>query len=236
MTIGPQVKAQEPIGESLPNQEIFRRLARAMGYQEPALYESDESIIEHLLSGTSLTGGFEALKKTGTVFSTPDPVPQFADLRFPTPSGKIEIASARAEADGHPRLPQPIADPQPPTGRLRLLSPTSYWLLNDSFGNDTRVIKQLGPATVSLHPDDAAALGLKEGDEAKLSNETADLVLQVRISDEIRHGVALTHKGRWPKRERGQVNVNVLNPGRKTDMGESSAVHGIEVRVTRVTG
>ncbi|MFQ6029654.1 MAG: molybdopterin-dependent oxidoreductase, partial [Dehalococcoidia bacterium] len=47
-SIGPQVKAQEPIGESLPNQEIFRRLAGAMGYEEPELYESDESIIEHL--------------------------------------------------------------------------------------------------------------------------------------------------------------------------------------------
>lgn len=235
LTIGPQGKAQEPIGESLPNQEIFRRLARAMEYTEPELYESDESIIEHLLSGTSFKGGFEALKRTGTVWITAEPVIQFAALKFPTPSGKIEIASAQAEADGHPRLPQPIADPQPPTGRLRLLSPAAFWLMNDSFANDARVAKQLGPANVALHPDDAAALGLKEGDEARLSNETGELVLQVRISDEIRPGVALTHKGRWPKRERNQVNVNVLNPGRKTDMGESSSVHGVEVTVTPVT-
>ena len=47
--------------------------------------------------------------------------------------------------------------------------------MNDSFANDIGVTKQLGLAEVALHPDDAAAFGLKEGDEAKLSNETASL-------------------------------------------------------------
>ena len=232
LTIAPQAKAQEPIGESLPNQEIFRRLARAMGYEEPELYESDESIIEHTLNGTSFDGDFETLKQTGTVFLEPEAVLQFKDLNFPTPSGKIEIASAKAEEDGHPRVPQPLADPRPKSARLRLLSPASYWLMNDSFGNDTRINDQLGVADVALHPDDAAALGLEDGVEAKLSNETGELVLRVRLSEEIRPGVALAHKGRWPKRERGRVNVNVLNPGIKTDMGESTAVHGVEVTIT----
>jgi anaerobic selenocysteine-containing dehydrogenase len=234
-TIAPQAKAQEPIGESLPNQEIFRRLSRAMEFEDSELYESDDSIIEHILSGTSFKGGFEALKKTGTVFLDPDPILQFGDLRFPTPSGKIEIASAKAEADGHPRVPQPLADPRPVATRLRLLSPASYWLMNDSFGNDKRINEQLGVGDVALHPDDAAALGLKDGIEAKLSNETGELVLRVRLSDEIRPGVALAHKGRWPKRERNRANVNVLNPGTKTDMGESTAVHGVEVTVTPLT-
>jgi len=41
-------------------------------------------------------------------------------------------------------------------------------------------------------------------------------------------------KGRWPKQEAGSANVNTLNPGVKTDMGESSAVHGVEVTVQPV--
>lgn len=235
LTIAPQVKAQEPVGESLPNQEIFRRLARTMGYEESELYEADKSIIEHLLSNMPFEGGFESLKKLGTTFLSPEPVPQFADLKFPTPSGKIEIASARAEADGHPRVPQPIADSLPPAAWLRLLSPASYWLMNDSFANDVKVSRQLGLAEVALHPDDAAALGLKEGGKARLSNNTGELVLQVRLSEEIRPGVALAHKGRWPKQEGTRANVNVLNPGQKSDMGESTSVHGIEVMVTPVT-
>ena len=52
------------------------------------------------------------------------------------------------------------------------------------------------------------------------------------LSDVVPRGVALTHKGRWPHREAQGVNVNVLNPGAKTDMGESTCVHGIEVLIT----
>jgi hypothetical protein len=49
--------------------------------------------------------------------------------------------------------------------------------------------------------------------------------------------VALSPKGRWPKREAAQANVNMLNPGQKSDMGENTYVHGIEVTVTPlVTG
>lgn len=235
LTIAPQVKAQEPIGASLPNQEMFRRLARAMGYEEAELYETDESIIEHLLAGASVAGGFERLKRSGTVFVSVEPVLQFADLQFPTPSGRIEIASRRAEADGHPRVPLPIADPRPSAGLLRLLSPASAWLMNDSFANDGRIAQELGPPTVTLHPDDAVVVGVKEGEEAKLFNETGELVLEVRISKDLPRGVALSHKGRWPKREKAGVNVNVLNPGKKTDMGESTSVHGVEVRITPVT-
>jgi anaerobic selenocysteine-containing dehydrogenase len=234
LTVGAQVKAQEPVGEALPNQEIFRRLARAMGYQEPELYESDAAIIAHLLRGMGVDGGFEALKRVGTRFVSPEPVLQFAAGRFPTPSGRIELASARAEAAGHPRVPQPLADPRPPTPRLRLLSPASPWLMNDSFGNDARITTELGPPTVTLHPADAARLRLHAGEAVALTNETGRLVVQVQIADTVRSGVALSYKGRWPKYEATHANVNVLNPGTKTDMGESTSVHGVEVTVTPV--
>ena len=45
-------------------------------------------------------------------------------------------------------------------------------------------------------------------------------------------GVALSHKGRWPRQEPSGANVNVLNPGEKADMGESTSVHGVEVMLT----
>jgi anaerobic selenocysteine-containing dehydrogenase len=164
---------------------------------------------------------------------TSDPVLQFADLAFPTPSGKIEIASAAAERDGLPRVPQPWADTRPQAGMLRLLSPASSWALNDTFANDPTVGRRWGGATVALHPEDAAARGLADGDEVVLSNDTGSLTLRLRVSDEVLPGVALSPKGRWPKREPGGANVNVLNPGRKADLGGSSAVHSVEVSVRR---
>jgi anaerobic selenocysteine-containing dehydrogenase len=231
LTLSAQVRAAEPMGDALPNMEIFRRLAHAMGYTEPELYESDAEVIETVLQRSGVGEDFASLAAKGTVPIAEEPLVQFADLRFPTPSGRVELASARAEADGLPRLPLPLADPRPRDGRLRLLSPASPWLLNDSFANDAKIAKRIGAATVALHPDDAAERGLGEGDEAVVANETGHLQLLVTVSDAVPRGVAYSPKGRWPKREPGRANVNALNPGESADMGESTSVHGVEVTV-----
>lgn len=235
LMISPQVKATEPLGEALPNQEIFRRLARAMDYTEPELYETDDEIIATTLRSSGVVTNFAELAARGSVPVSSEPVIQFGDLAFPTPSGRVEIASAQAEADGHPRVPLPLADPRPAAGRLRLLSPASTFTLNDSFANVSKLARRAGQPTVTLHPADAAERGLGEGDEALLSNETGQLRLRVKLSDDVLPSVALSYKGRWPKQERGEANVNALNPGRKTDIGENSCVHSVEVAVTRLT-
>ena len=118
-----QVKAVDPPGEALHNSEIFRRLASAMGYDEPALFEPDEAIMERLVAGSDL------VERPGRAASARQRLPagpaldQFADGVFATPSGRIEIASAAAADDGHSRVPLPHADEPPADGLLRLLSP-----------------------------------------------------------------------------------------------------------------
>jgi anaerobic selenocysteine-containing dehydrogenase len=231
LTLSAQVSAADPIGDALPNMEIFRRLARAMGYTEPELYEADAEVIETVLQRSGIGEDFTSLAARGTVPVAAEPVVQFADGRFPTPSGRVELASARAEADGLPRLPLPLADAKPSDGRLRLLSPASPWLLNDSFANDPKIAKRIGAATVALHPDDAAERGLAEGDTAVMANDTGRLRLLVTLSDAVPRGVAYSPKGRWPKREPARANVNALNPGERADMGGSTSVHGVEVTV-----
>lgn len=232
-SLSAQVKAIEPLGDSLPNTEIFRRLATAMGFDEPLLHESDDDVIAKLLEPTGVD--FAELARRGTVWLEPEPVIQFADLRFPTGSGRVEIASASAEADGHPRLPEPYADARPSDRRLRLLTPASPWLLNDSFANDAKLTRRLGAPAVTMHPEDAADRGLAAGDAVVLSSDTGQLSVIVELSDQLPRGVAYSPKGRWPKREPGAANVNVLNPGIESDMGQSTTVHGIEVTVAPVS-
>jgi anaerobic selenocysteine-containing dehydrogenase len=231
LTLSAQVKAVEPMGEALPNSEIFRRLARAMDFSEPELHERDCEIIATLLKRANLGEDFRAFAARAPVHVPAEPAVQFRDLTFPTPSGHVEIASERAAADGHPRVPQPLADPRPAPGRLRLLSPSSAWSLNDSFSNVAKIAAHTGPAAIAMHPADAAGRGLADGDRALVENETGRLVMRVTVTESVPRGVALSHKGRWPKQEAGRRNVNVLNPGRKADMGESTAVHGVEVTV-----
>jgi anaerobic selenocysteine-containing dehydrogenase len=235
LSFSAQAKVTEPLGDSLPNQEIFRRLAGAMGFYEPELHENDDAIIANLMDQVGIAGDFAALAAKGTVMLDDAPVIQFPDLRFPTPSGKIEIASASAERDGHPRLPQPTTDPRPAGDRLRLLSPASPWLMNDSYANDGRIAERLGVATVTLNPTDAAARGLAAGDKVRLVNQTGVLDLTLAVSDVVPPGACLSPKGRWPRHEGpARANINVLNPGIKSDMGESTCVHGVEVTVERL--
>jgi anaerobic selenocysteine-containing dehydrogenase len=233
LSFSAQAKALEPMGEALPNQAIFRRLSAAMGFNEPELYEDDQTALDTICRQVGLPD-FKTLAAKGTVDIWPEPVLQFADRTFPTESGRIEIASARAEADGHPRLPQPIADPRPQGGLFRLLSPASIWLMNSSYNSDAKITEKLGPDGVVLNAADAQRLGLVEGDTLLAANETGRLELRLHIGDIVPEGVALSHKSRWPKLSKQHANINVLNPGRKTDMAESSAVHSVEVRLTKV--
>ena len=107
--------------------------------------------------------------------------------------------------------------------------------MNDSYANDPKVEKQLGQATVTINPADAEARGLAEGNLVRLSNATGSLELTVALSDKVPPGVALSPKGRWPRRAgKERANVNSLNPGVKSDMGERSAVHGVEVEIGAV--
>jgi anaerobic selenocysteine-containing dehydrogenase len=174
---------------------------------------------------------FAGLAARGTVWPSAAPRLQFSELRFSTPSGRIEIASETAARDGFSRVPAPTADPRPAHGRLRLLSPATGWTLNGSYGNDAIIRTRLGAMSITLNPADAAELELSVGQLARVTSSAGELILAVEISDDVPPAVALVPKGRWPKFEPSGANVNVLNPGFKSDMGESSAVHGIEVRV-----
>jgi len=226
LNIHAQAKAEEPPGEALPNQEIFRRLAKAMGLNDPALYEEDRAIIDRLLANSAFDVDFDTLKTLPGLWLGDQPLVTYADGRFPTPSGKLELASAAAEADGHPRTPQPSVDPEPDEGWLRLLSPASPWLMNDSYANDPAIREKIEPVEVTLHPQDAERLGVTAGSRIRLESSLDSLEATAAVAPLGPPGTLCGVKGHWGS------NLNRLNPGAKTDMGESTAVHGVAVRVT----
>ena len=231
LIFGAQVKCAEPMGESLPNQDIFRRLARAMGFRDPGLLRSDRELIDEALAEIGLGVSWEELKDRGWVRGSGEPLILWRERTFPTPSGKVEIASARAEADGHPRLPQPSVDPRPSGQRLRLLSPAGKWLMNSSYGNDPRIRELLGAPRVVVHPRDARARAIGDGQRVVLANAAGSLAMVALISDMVPAGVLLTDKSRWPANDGGS-NVNLLHIPKKTDMGESTSVHATEVTLS----
>jgi anaerobic selenocysteine-containing dehydrogenase len=98
-----------PLGESLPNTELFRRLARALGRTEPWLFESDESMLRGALaSGHPWLDGitFERLWEEGHArLNCPEDWRPFANGGFATRSGKAELYSESLLERGHDPLP-----------------------------------------------------------------------------------------------------------------------------------
>jgi anaerobic selenocysteine-containing dehydrogenase len=110
-----------PIGESLPNTEIFRRLAAAMGYTEPCFQESDEQILRTLIEKqrhpTYQGITWEKLLQDGYArLNLPEPYLPFAQGNFPTPSGKCEFYSEKMARDGYDPLPTYIPPKWQDTG------------------------------------------------------------------------------------------------------------------------
>ena len=232
-SVSAQVAAVEAPGEALPNQEIFRRLAKALGLEDSELYETDHQIIGKILNQAKPGLTFEALKTKGTISIPDEPSVQFADLCFKTPSGKIELTGDRYVAAGLPSTPHPFAEARPHGGQFRLLSPASEWLMNSSYANDKKVVRRLKSIEAWMNPLDAASLNIKDGTRVTLENNVGSIELTIASSVTVPSGVILAPKGRWPKNTATGMNINVLNPGHKSDLAESCAVHSINVTLSR---
>jgi len=232
--------AVTPRGECLPATEIFRRLARRLNLEEPALYDSDEAIARQLLevSHPSLAGiTLETLKQHGSIrLNYPDPFVPFAD-GFPTPSGRLEFVSERMAQAGL----DPVAGFTAPyeTGRidpdhsLALVTPADHYFLNSIFANVPRQQRRSGAQTLVIHPDDAAPRQIVSGDEVRIVNARGSFVAIADVSDRTRPGVVATPKGRWPRDAKGGTTVNATVDERDSDMGGGAVYHDNRVRVEK---
>jgi anaerobic selenocysteine-containing dehydrogenase len=236
--------AAPPPGECLPTTEIFRRLARRMGLETPALYDSDEEMARQVLSSghPSLDGiTLEALQARGWMrLRYPEPFVPFA-TGFPTPSGKLELVSERmAEAGLDPvagytpsyeasQRSTALAEEYP----LALLTPANHYFLNSIFANVERQQRRAGAPTLVIHPEDAAPRRIAPGDEVRVANARGSFLAVADVSDRVRPGVVASTKGRWPGAAKGGATVNATVDERDSDMGGGAVYHDNRVRVDR---
>ena len=95
-------KCVEPPGEAIPNNEIFRRLAARMGFDEERFKWSDSECLEHFVDWESSACegiDLEYVRKHGFAHFTigsPDDRAPHKEGNFPTPSGKCELKSETA--------------------------------------------------------------------------------------------------------------------------------------------
>jgi anaerobic selenocysteine-containing dehydrogenase len=233
-------KILEPPPEVRPETEIYRALGRRLGIDEAALGEAlpgpSEAAIETWLAGRLAPFGVTLDQlRAGPVLSPEFEEVAFADLKFPTPSGRIELRSEEARSRwGLDELPswrepeeRPAADGPYP---LHILTPNTKNRIHSQFGN-LETIRRMEPApSVAMHPDDARARGLEAGRPARVFNARGELRLPVRFDWGLKPGCIAITNGFWLS-EGGAVNV--LSAGRETDMGFGAAFHDNAVQVEK---
>jgi ferredoxin-nitrate reductase len=181
-------------GEALPDAEIICRFARAMGFRGFDYPNMEAIYLEHirLTAGTSLdsTGlTYSILRERGSVQwpyrtgqTAPDTARLFTEQQFYTPSRRAIIHPVAATfCSEAPDADFPFILT---TGRIR-----DQWHTMTKTGRVSKLTKHLPQAFLELHPHDAAALGVGEGDLVVVQSRRGEVRVAARLSAGIRPGV-----------------------------------------------
>jgi anaerobic selenocysteine-containing dehydrogenase len=236
-----------PLGESLPNAEIFRRLAAAMGVDNPAVRASDDEIFREVLAtATPVVSNIslEELRERGSIrIDVPTPHMPFAlGTRVPTPSGKIEIESSAIAKMGLDPLPSYVPpyeseERDPALARrypLALISPPAHTFLNSSFVNVASLRRSAGKPTVEIHADDAERRGIEAGQRVRIHNDRGTFTAEAVITDRVRPGVVSAPSVWWGKLTDDKTNANQTTSQALTDLGRGATFYDNLVEVSAV--
>jgi anaerobic selenocysteine-containing dehydrogenase len=240
-------RAIDPVGESLPNTEVFRRLAKAMSLTDPCFDEGDESMIRAAFDWNhkTLAGqSFDTLERDGFLrlnypkkdgFITP-----FIHGGFGTPSGKCEFYSETLAARGLDPLPTYTPpheyDDDALTAQfpLALNTPPARNFMNSTFANIEELAKPHGAPTVQLHPSDASTRGITNGVTVKVFNTRGTMKLAAKVTEDTREGVATILWGHWRAHPGAEGFVNDLTSQALTDLGGGATFYDCRVEIETV--
>lgn len=242
------VQLQEPVipaqGESKSNVELFSLLGRAMGFEEEAFRESEEEMIARALDNPDnpyLNGvTLDRLKAERHVKLDMTPLESFLD-RLPTPSGRIELYSARLAEAGLPPLPTyvPLKEGYDGVRRgrgnrypLMFISPPNHNFLNSTFANVEKHQRMEKEPTLQIHPEDAEQRGIADGDPVVVFNDRGTYEARAKVVDKMLPGTVVS-QGLWWEGEGRKQRANALTPNRLADMGEGATFFSTVVEIKR---
>jgi anaerobic selenocysteine-containing dehydrogenase len=215
-----------PLGQALPNTEIFRRLARAMGFTEPCFAETDEQLAAQALNGIGLSD----LRREGFV-KLPLPDAPFAQGGFPTRSGRAQVVDAEFGVPDYVPPNEGRASPLAARYPLAMISPPARNFLNSSFVNVKSLRDIEGEPLLEMHPDDATPRGIADGGFVEVFNDRGTYRCKVAVGTRARPGVVNGLGVWWKKLGVDGTNVNELTSQALTDLGRAPTFYDCLVEV-----
>jgi len=255
-------KCVESPGEAIPNNEIFRRLAKRLGFEEDCFKWNDSECLEHYVDWDSpACEGIDLnyMKKNGyakLAVGTKDNRAPHKEGNFPTPSGKCEFRLVGAKnfvagpfrqmyddfqpGQDIPELPDYIPSRETELANpelfkkypLSILAPKSHGFINSCYGNIENKLKGQGEQFILINQADAIDRGIQEGEMIKIFNDRGSFDALAKITSDVNKGIVVTTLGYWRQLNNGTVNS--VSSSAFGDMGNAQTSHDCLVEVRTI--
>jgi anaerobic selenocysteine-containing dehydrogenase len=240
-------------GECIPNVELFRRLAKTMGFDDAYWDMTDDEMLLDFYDWSSpqLEGiTLDLLKEKGYMrlnVGDPDKRAPHANGNFKTASGKCELKSSATAnfvvpvwrsmyegmQPGEPidPLPDYIAPYESPESNpelaqrypLRMVSPKPHAFLNTQYGNEERQQVRQGEQKVLLHPADARERGIANASVVRVFNDRGSFEGLAELSEDLMPGLVMANVGYWPSLNRSGTSVNSISSDKHCTLGQAGS-------------
>lgn len=242
-------KCVESPGEAIPNNEIFRRLAAKMGYEEENFKWTDSECLENYVDWDSpACEGIDLayLREHGYArlnVGTRDNRAPHKNGQFPTATGKCHFriddatnfvaGPFRQMYDGFQpgealdSLPDYVASRETPQTNpelakrfpLNIISPKSHGFLNSCYANMDNKLKAQGEQFVMISAADADVRQIQQGDAVRVFNDRGGFDAKAQITEDVTPGIVVATLGYWRQRNNGTVNC--VSSAEFVDMGHA---------------
>jgi anaerobic selenocysteine-containing dehydrogenase len=220
-----------PVGESRSNHDVFAELCRRTGLARPDEPETAEELTDAILGASPRGADLRAAMARDRVAlppAGPQPV-QFVDVFPLTADGKVNLVPTDLDREAPGGLYGYWPDPSTERHPLTLISPATDKRISSTLGQLHR-----GQVPVELHPEDARARGIGDGDRVRIKNDLGEVVCRARVHEEVRPGVVVLPKGLWAHNSENGSTSNALSPDTLTDIAGGACFNDARVEIERL--
>ncbi|WP_454914821.1 molybdopterin-containing oxidoreductase family protein [Xanthobacter sediminis] len=241
-------KMVEPPGECRSNHDVVRALAARVGAEHPGFAMSPRELADWTLraTGRGTLAELEAarFRDVGLPFAQAHFLDGFghADGRFHFAADWAGLPFSSPGKFGPvadmPALPDHWAVTEAATADypFRLVTAPARNFLNSTFTETASSAGREGAPSLLVHPEDAAALGLAEGDMVRVESGRGAVELTARLFDGLRRGVVVSEQIQPNRAHRGGRGINTLTGADPVAPVGGAAFHDNRVRLVRVAG